>query len=85
MYPWGSHIFERYPVSQDPGQKVIAVVGWKGGWIRVWEAVRAINVQPGGSRVRASAQVLMSFPASSLGAAIAGGTKDNGLGLGLGL
>ena len=52
-----------------------------------WEAAQEINEELRGSSrcAGAEAQVSTSFPASSLGDAIAGGRNDNGLGLGLGL
>jgi hypothetical protein len=46
-------------------------------------AVEGINEQLRGSHGGDGAQVSMSFPASSLGDVVAGGSKDNGFGLGL--
>jgi hypothetical protein len=43
-----------------------------------WNAAQEIAEQLRGSHVGAGAQVSMSFPASSLGDVIAGGSKDNG-------
>jgi hypothetical protein len=48
-----------------------------------WEAAHIIDEQLRETRVGAGAQVSLSFPASSLGDVIAGGSKDNGFGLGL--
>ena len=50
-----------------------------------WEAVEEIDEQLRGSRVGAGSQVSISFPASSIGDMIAGGSMDNWLELGLGL
>jgi hypothetical protein len=63
----------------------MAVEGMNGSRGGRWDAAQGIDEELRGSSVGAGAQVSMSFPASSLGDVIAGGRKDNGLGLGLGL
>jgi hypothetical protein len=43
IYPWGSHNFEGCPVSEDPEQKVIAVVGMEGGRYKKVRAMYSLN------------------------------------------
>jgi hypothetical protein len=51
-------------------------------WQRRWEEVEEIDEQLRGSRAGAGSQVSMSFPDSSIGDVIVGGSIDNWLGLG---
>ena len=57
----------------------MAAEGMNGSRAGGWEAAHIIDEQLRGPRVGAGAQVSMSFPASSLGNVITGGSKDNGL------
>ena len=70
--------------NMGDGEYVMAKEGMNGSMGGGWEATQEIDEELRGSRAGAGAQVSMSFPGLSLGDVTARGTKDNGLGLGLG-
>ena len=84
MYIYHGGAYEGRSASRNPWWKGHGRVGDECQEGR-WEAAQGIHEEVRGTRVGARAQVSMSSPASSLGDVIAGGSKDNWLGLGLGV